>query len=101
VAYSPGGGVIATCTSAGYVQLWSASDYRQLAVLKLGGHVIVHDVAFSLDGRGQGDAGVAALGHHLGDGAAIFVGDDGRRRAGPGMPTGWFRRYLAGSGRKR
>lgn len=51
VTYSPGGGIIATCTSEGYVQLWNASDYRQLAVLKLGGRVIVHDVAFSPDGH--------------------------------------------------
>src|SRR3989442_8365264 len=41
-------------------------------------------------GGGQDDGGVAALGHHLDDGAALVVGDgaraDGRRMQGDGRP---------------
>src|SRR6516162_6268957 len=33
-------------------------------------------------GGGEGDVGVAALGHHLSDGAALFVGDAASRRGG-------------------
>jgi WD40 repeat protein len=50
VAYSPDGAVIATSTNMGNVQLWSASDYRQLAALRLG-DLTVYAVAFSPDGR--------------------------------------------------
>ena len=51
VAYGPDGAVIAASTSEGYVRLWNASSYRQLAALRLGRNLIVHQVAFSPHGR--------------------------------------------------
>ena len=52
VAYSPGGTVIATSGDDGYVRLWSASSYRQLAAVRIPGvstTAAVNAVTFSPD----------------------------------------------------